>query len=456
MSKTWCPLPWIHQDINTNGRIRVCCPSSVSKTGGYLKKEDGTLYNSAVDDLESARNSPTLKRIRSEMLKGLPPAACVRCRKEEAEGVLSKRLHRTNAYKNIISFEKAKELTDEDGTINPSEIPVRDYDLRLGNRCNLKCRMCGPTASDSWYSDFVKISGDTFKDSDGTKIKFVKSKNGSLKMEGACYDWFHFPVFWKQIKKVISDVRCLHIVGGEPLLIDKHYELLDLIVKHGSPNETIIEYNTNLTFLPKKAFEMWKRFKKILIGVSIDGYGPLNNYIRYPSRFERIEKNLSKIDQSLDNAQIWIATTVNAYNIFHLPDLIEWKLRKRFLKVNPERSDSPLIIPHLLHTPPFLSIKALPPGYKNQVKEKFDRFLAQFPDLLRELEIPETRHEKLNLSLQKLLNSYGNYMTSEDYSHLIPDFRKYTSDLDKIRDEKLQDVLPELHNSLRDYEVSQQ
>lgn len=245
-------------------------------------------------------------------------------------------------------------------------------------------------------------------------------------------------------------MRHIHIVGGEPLLIDRHYDLLKTIIKTGRPDKTIIEYNTNLTFLPEKIYEIWKHFKKIQIGVSIDGTGALNNYIRHPSRFEKIEKNLEVIDKRFDNIQVWIAVTVSAYNIFHLPELIEWKLKKRFLKVNYEKtSPNPLITAHLLHTPPFLSIKTLPKSYKEKVKEKFEGFLRDFPGFLKEMGFSSEKSTRLNLSAHKLLSGYVNYMYSEDLSHFIPDFLKFTQDLDKIRGEKLSCVLPELWESLR-------
>ena len=450
----FCPLPWIHQDISNNGEVRVCCPSSVSKGGGVLKKEDGSVYNAARDDLESARNSPTLKEIRSEMLKGESPSACIRCRSEEKAGMRSRRLQKIEHLKNIISFEKARRLTGPDGSLNPAEIPVADYDLRLGNRCNLKCRMCGPSSSDSWYSDFVKISGSVFFQDHNTKIRFVKAKNNVWRTEGAHYDWFLSPVFWKSIKKTAPYVKKIHIAGGEPLLIDKYYDLLKTVIKYGSPENTVIELNSNLTFLPKKACELWKHFKKIQIGASIDGYGAVNNYIRYPSRFEKIEKSLETLDKSFDNIQVWIAVTVSAYNIFHLPELIEWKIKKRFLKINKERtSDNPLITAHLLHTPPYLNIRILPKSYKDQVKQKFAGWLRDFPDFLKGEGVSSEVSGRLEASAEKLLTGYVNYMNSEDLTRLIPDFRKYTLGLDKIRNEKLQNVLPELWESLRSYEA---
>ena len=448
MSKTWCPLPWIFQAVRNNGDIRVCCQANPSKSKGLLKKNNGDTYNAASDNLEESRNSPTLKNIRLEMLKGEHPSACIRCQKEEASGILSRRMYENENWKKTFSIEKARQLTDKNGAINTAEIPLIYYDLRFGNRCNLKCRMCGPTDSDAWYSEYIKTwKTNMFQDSHG-EVQLIKKSNGTYQTKNGDYDWIDSPGFWKQIKANAPNIKHIHTVGGEPLMIKKHYELLEAIINHGDPGNVTIEYNSNLTLLPAKALKLWKFFKSIKIGVSIDGYGSVNDYIRYPSRFKKIEKNLDQIDSSFNNITVWIATTVNAYNIFYLTNLIQWKLKKHFLKVNPESSDKPLLTTHPLHNPDYLNVKMLPKNYKIQIKEKFDHFLTSFPDWLKEEGFSKKQSEKLHFTAQKMLNGYVNYMNSEDWSHLVPKFWKYTHALDQIRKEKLQDVMPELHHSI--------
>lgn len=447
MSKTWCPLPWIFQAVRNNGDIRVCCQANTSKSKGLLKKESGSIYNATSDNLEEARNSPTLKKIRLDMLQGKHPEACIRCQTEEKSSIVSRRQYETKNWEKFFGEKEAIKFTDKEGAIKPAEIPLVYYDLRFGNRCNLKCRMCGPTDSDMWYSDHVKVwNKSSFRDSHGT-VNLVQQKNGTYKTENQDYDWVDSPSFWEQMKKNAKHIKHMHTVGGEPLLIEKHYTLLETIVKYGNPSEVVIEYNTNLTFLPDRALEIWKSFKQIRMGVSIDGCGAINDYIRYPSRFKKIEKNLEIIDK-LPNLNPWIAVTVSAYNIFYLPELIQWKLEKRFEKINHILSHVPAITPHPLHNPAHLNVKMLPKDYKILVNEKFDNFLQTLPNWLKEKHFSEEHSKKLNKASTKILTGYADYMNAEDWSHLIPQFWKYTLSLDKIRKEKLEDVLPELHQSI--------
>ena len=112
------------------------------------------------------------------MLKGEHPEQCIRCQTEEANGIISRRTYETSNWKDSISFEKAAQMTSQEGYLDRSKNPIIHYDLRFGNRCNLKCRMCGPTDSDSWYSDTVKVWGaNTFKDSHG-QVELIKKREG--------------------------------------------------------------------------------------------------------------------------------------------------------------------------------------------------------------------------------------------------------------------------------------
>ena len=454
MSKTWCPLPWVSQELTNNGNLRVCAPSKSSKSKGVLKNEKGEIYNVTKDDLEEAGNSLTLKKMRLQILKGEYPEQCVRCHKEEASGISSRRMFEVVNCKDFISFEKAAQTTSPEGEVDRSKYPIVHYELRLGNHCNLKCRMCGPTDSDSWYSDTVKVWGvNIFKDSHG-QVELIKKDRDLYETKNKDYDWINSNHFWNQIQKNIPNIKFLHITGGEPLLIKKHYEFLSMIVKKGYAKNITIDYNSNLTFLPDKALELWSYFKKIQIAVSIDGYGKVNDYIRYPSQFKKIEKNLEKLDQSSNNNySLQIAGTVQVYNIFYLTDFIEWKLKKHFHHVNSINKGYSILNLHPLFNPSFLNVKILPKKSKDQIKEKFLNFLISLKDITAKEGYSQKDSLKIQNLAKKMLHSYLNYMYAEDWSHIIPKFIKYTKSLDQIRKQKMELALPELYDSLKSSKI---
>jgi sulfatase maturation enzyme AslB (radical SAM superfamily) len=90
------------------------------------------------------------------------------------------------------------------------------------------------------------------------------------------------------MEQEIPTIERLYIVGGEPLLIDQHYEFLQKCIDAGRSKSIVIEYNTNITNIPERAWNIWKHFERIQIGMSVDAVGPINDYIRNPSKWHKI------------------------------------------------------------------------------------------------------------------------------------------------------------------------
>ena len=172
--KTFCPLPWNGVSVRNNGDLRVCCnANSYTKNQGILRKKDGTPYNVGRDDIGESRNSNVLKEVRAAMINGDWHEECTRCRLEEEAGIKSRRQFEDQTWPDVKYDVIAK--TESDGTIDGDSINLDYFDLRYGNFCNIKCRMCGPTDSHTWYSDYVEITGLTeFTDSHG-QVKLVKN-----------------------------------------------------------------------------------------------------------------------------------------------------------------------------------------------------------------------------------------------------------------------------------------
>ena len=313
MSKTFCPIPWNFQAVQNKGTIRVCCQMYMTESRGTLKKEDGSVYNAGVDDLEEARNAKLIKSVRQEMLLGNWPTECSRCKQEEDSGLRSRRQYENEYWK--LKPDDVLPITDETGKISTKDSPVVYYDLRFGNVCNLACRMCGPEDSHTWYKDWAQMYGSEWNDTHG---KVVLEKNAQGRWVTDAYNWHYSESFWKQIEENINSIQHVYMAGGEPLIIDRHYEFLNKCVDRGISKNIILEYNTNLTSLPKKATELWNKFKLVRVGASIDGFGDVLEYQRYPANWRQIEKNIKQLDLLPDNVEAWLACTVTNINIFQI------------------------------------------------------------------------------------------------------------------------------------------
>lgn len=451
MSKTWCPLPWIHQAIRNNGDVRVCCQANTSEDKGIYRKDNGEAYNAGKDDLKESRNSVMAKDIRKSMLAGEWASSCLRCKRETESGVRSRLDYENNNWANFFTLEDAKKCTEEDGSINNEETPIAFYDLRFGNLCNLKCRMCGPTDSSMWYDDQVAVWGvEEFDDSHG-KVQLVKNSKGKYETKNNDYGWYKGENVWRHIDENIPSLKRIHTVGGEPMMIEEHYDLLERCIEQGYAKEILVEYNTNLVNIPARAWNIWKHFRRIQIGASIDGIGKVGEYIRYPSKWSQIERNLHQLDNAQGNYDVWISATIQVYNILHLPEFVKWKLCSNFKSLNHVITHTPLITTHPLHNPLFLNVKILPLSTKHMIIDEFDKFYIWLEEWMENENINDEDRNHYRKYAKKLFGGYVDYMMKDDWSNELPKFWKYTKRLDEIRNQSFEETLPELCDSIKDY-----
>lgn len=402
-SPSFCLLPWLSIAVRNNGDYRVCCHANTAPGRGLLRNDDGAL-NASGTTLDEARNSETLKGIRRTMLAGEWPESCVRCHREEAAGMTSKRQYSARSLPDGYDETWARSVTRPDGEIDLGASPLVDLDVRFGNKCNLACRMCGPSDSSLWENDFRKLG---------------------RSLPATTFDWHEKENFWNSLENRSDDLRHLYIVGGEPLLIERHYEFLQLLVDTDRAAGITLEYNTNLTILPERILALWGRFAKVRLGVSLDGVFGVNDYIRSPSRFENVARNLEKIDRAEGRFQIWLACTVSIYNLHHLVDFMRWVHDKRFERIGTTPGKE-FFVPHPVHQPEHLNIQALPDeikrSYENHLRTDLDRFLAE--DGL-------SKSEKARA--QEIVDRYIGFMNARSLSGQWSFFLEETRKIDRLR-----------------------
>jgi sulfatase maturation enzyme AslB (radical SAM superfamily) len=438
---TFCPLPWNSINLRNNGDLRICCnTNSYSPKRGIMTKEDGTPYNAGKDDWNEARNADILKEVRVSMMKGEWHPECTRCKKEEESGMRSRREYENDdwgKYSGDISLEKMLPITEEDGTLDTSKQDIEFMDIRYGNFCNLKCRMCGPTDSHKWYDDFVKTTGRThYKDTHET-IQLTKNAKGKWHTDQ--YDWFQDnDIYWDNFEKYAPDAKKLYIVGGEPLIIDEHQESLERLVASGKAGKIQLEYNTNLTMVPDRLVHLWEQFKQIRIGVSIDGIGDVFNYQRTPAKFDAVYKNMMTLQNNERiNLKAWFAYTVTPMNVFHTADFMKWKLTESGLdKFNPITGPRPVITHHMCHSPKYYNVKVLPQYLKDQVAEHYQEH--------KDWVLTTDFSDKVKDNFIKVLTGIEKFMMSEDYSEeWLDHFIDQTAKLDEVRNQNILDIVPQ-------------
>ena len=436
MSDTFCPIPWNFQAVRSNGDLRVCCQANITKNKGVLRKADGTPYNAARDDLVEARNSDLMKIMRKNMMDGVWSEECGRCKSEEETGLVSRRNYEHDRW--TLRRDDVSRHTADDGGIDTLALPVAYYDLRFGNLCNLACRMCGPQDSTGWYDDHYKLEGkDWFDDTHGREQ--MTKQNG--KWISPSYGWHDSNSFWQQIQANADNVQHVYMAGGEPLLIERHYEFLERCIENGAAKNMLVEYNTNMTSISSRAIDLWKHFKTIQIGASIDGYGSVLEYQRYPANWDKILRNIQIIDTTPDNISAWFAYTVTAYNVLHMPDFMRWKLESSGLTKFNNTNRRPIITHHVAHNPKHINIRVLPPEIKLLVRSRFEEFHAWV--------IARQYPSHVIASSASIMNSVLDYMNADDYHGQYWEyFGSFTNKLDGLRGQHILDVVPEFKDHL--------
>jgi len=411
-------------------------------------RDTGKVYNAKIDNLTEARNSSMLKQARIDMLDGIWPLECKRCEDEEDAGIRSRMQYENERWRKIFNFDIAQKMTSTDGSIDTNELPIVFYDLRFGNLCNLKCRMCGPTDSSQWYEEQVKLFGTKYQDTQGI-VNLVKDNKGKYKPEIDIYNWYENSQFWKQLESNIADIRHLYLVGGEPLMIDQHYEFLQKCIDRDESQHITLEYNTNITNIPERAWNIWKYFEKIEIGASVDGIDKVVEYIRHPVKWRILERNMHRLDNAEGNFKLWLAPTIGILNSKHLPDMIIWVLEQNFKLINAQ-SWKPPITPHPLHHPKWQNMKILPPEAKKQITQYYNDCKPRIRELIfsHTDKGPEKKEELYNRTID-ILDNYANFMNNDDWSELMPKFWELNSKLDDIRNETLQDAIPDIYELIK-------
>jgi len=440
-SKTFCILPWIHFATRPNGDMRLCCSANASGAGenhtvGLVKNEKGQPANFGRETPMSAWNNEYMKDVRLTMLEGKIPASCSKCIAEESKGVASKRIWETGSWmEDGIDVEDLIEQTKEDGTV-PEKLVY--LDLRLGHTCNLKCVMCSPHDSSQWVADHKKI------------YPLFQAKELKEQMSWDRKDfnnkWHENPDFWKEMYAQIPNLKQVYFAGGEPLMIREHKWFLEEIIRQGYADKILVRYNTNGLLVDDEIIELWKKFKKVKVGFSIDAVEDRNWYIRYPSDWDTIERNLHKLDNTPDNIQVSIATAIQILNIKHLADFAKWKITQNFKKINLEntvggiQAGGGIFNMHLLYIPTFLSIRLLPPEDKAEVRRSF----AELANWLHSNYRQDEDFWKQNPYGWKRWQAVLDFMDAEDHTSQLPAFKEYIEKLEALRGTDFKSIFPEL------------
>ena len=395
-SSTFCMYPWVHLHAYPTGSAYPCCQADMKYPIGSLRQ----------NTIKEIWNDKPMKKIRQQMLNEESVDACGRCYEQEASGFLSGRQSANKHHGHHINQIKK---TQPDGTLDTFKLTY--WDIRFSNLCNLSCRSCGHIFSSSWYQDQAKLVGPEWK-----KNNPVLNYAGRYETDA-----------WEQLIEHIDYVEAIYFAGGEPLLMDEHYRILDELVRREKFDVRLV-YNTNFTHTKLKdrsVFEYWKLFDSVSIGASLDDRGSRAEYIRKGTDWAVVEQNRRDMMKICPKVDFYISSTLSIMNAWSLPDFHRDWIEKGL--INPQD-----INVNMLQDPPHYRIDIAPAEYKEQLA-------AKFLDHINWLRDQDTLQRATNG-----LESAVKFMMATDNTHLIDTFWRKTHELDNIRKENILDVIPEL------------
>ena len=339
----FCVLPWVSLETSPIGTVRPCCLAEEE-----IVDDAGVKFDLNTATFTGIQNSYYMQDLRQQFLDGKQPQTCRKCWREERSGRTSKRIHTLDRLKHMIP--------DQPWTVDAR--PLMFLDLKLGNICNLKCRICG-----SWSSSTFAVEELNYVRDKKTSYHYTMLKQGAWPRENN--------MFWSEMDQVVDQIRYIEFTGGEPFMIQEHFDLLQRLVDCGLAGQIEIHYNTNGTQWPEKGEAIWQHFKSVEIAFSIDDVGHRFEYQRTGAVWAEVETNLARFKQLRNrntNIQLQVCITVNVFNVYYIADVANWIDQQGF----------DFVYWNMMHDAYYFSISTLPEPVKQAITQQLT--LAQVPN----------------------------------------------------------------------------
>ena len=335
----FCVLPWVSLETSPVGTVRPCCLAE-----DELVDNAGEKFNLATAQFATIQNSHSMRRLRQEFVDGKQPSTCRKCWREERAGRTSKRMHTLDRLKHMLAHEI-------DWTIDAK--PLMFLDLKLGNICNLKCRICGSWSSSTFAAE--ELANLDQSEDRKSNHHYQMLRAGAWPREN--------PRFWTEIEQVSEHIQYIEFTGGEPFMIQEHFDLLQGLVDRGLAHQIEIHYNTNGTQYPELAHTIWQHFRHVEIAVSIDDVGARFEYQRTGAVWTQVEANIARfkhLRSQYTNISLQVCSTVNVFNVLYLPELAAWNSAQGF----------DYVYWNMMHEAYYFSISTLPEAAKSAITMK--------------------------------------------------------------------------------------
>jgi len=453
LNPTFCILPWMHIQYKPSGQSKLCCRydnlkeikefEASEKTGTpiknlshlYREKETLTIQQTSMED---SFNSNYWDTARQYTLENKSISGCQKCYNEEhAHGELatSMRTGSSILYNNGYLHKKPKY----------DKPKITFLEVGFGNYCNLACLTCNSTLSTTWHDDEVKLNN--MSDKSLKRLLFPKLDN----------------IRFEPNEETLKTLELIKFTGGEPMINPEFIRFIDLICEKGTPENISLEIYTNCSYIPSpKLLTNLIKFNTVQLNLSIDVYGPVNDYVRYGSEWSGDGKQT--VSNALDfwleqgknnkNINVIMSSTLSILNVFDVPELMtkwveKYKDSGNNIVVDMNSNHDGFFKLQLAVDPAYINMNILPAEYYSEIltwcEEYGQAFTTKYPEFKM---IPES----INASLVKLKNTIDRCEGNPDTARVLLD---YLNKMDSIRGNSASEYIPVMLSKVKEYLLTQ-
>jgi hypothetical protein len=364
--------------------------------------------------------------IRTAMQQGQAVSGCAECYEMEQHHKVSGRERqllkigvRTDQFaKTMASSPWLSEFASDKFSQSP-----QDWQIDLGNYCNGACVFCNPSSSSRLATEWKKIG-----------IASAESKP----------NWADDPELVAKLVSTLEqspNIQYIHFIGGETLITPAFRTILQALIQSGLNHTATIGFTTNLITWDNDVVELLTQFKGINLGMSVESFTPINDYVRWPASMPVVQDKLNRWLE-LAKKHNWFVQFRITPTVLSVQDLLSihdyaWQHRIAVESCN------------FLTSPSFMKSSVLPMQYRQPIIDRMQSWIDEHgknSNIVVNTRNPDFAQDQIVQDLE----SYVNYLrNAPDESHRLPELVDYLKRLENNRGNSILTYLPEYEELFR-------
>ena len=415
LKQHFCPSPWFHMRITNNGGMTYCRWAEQNVTEFNIRN---------VDPVNFFQQHMTA--VRTRLLQGEPVDECKECYQMEGHNKVSGR--QKQLLKIGVRVEQFEKTLASSPWVNTfasqefSQLP-QDWQIDLGNYCNSACIFCRPDASSRLATEWKRIG---FIDQMPT------------------LNWTDDPVLVDRFVAILQatpHIQYLHFIGGETLITPAFKIILEALIQSGIHRTATIGFTTNLITWDQQVVDLLTQFAGVNLGMSIETFETVNDYVRWPATLPKIYKTLDKW-LSIAQDHSWLIQLRTTPTILTIDSL---------LSVYKYAWDRSITIEscNFLDQPECMRPSVLPMSHRQAIIDRMESWINKHStggQTIVNIRDPNVAQQQIIQDLQ----SYVNYLKSEsDESFRLPELVTYLKRIESSRGNSILTYLPQYEELFR-------